>query len=79
MKLRLLKNDSHSPTETSPTQTAKTTNNELPSHVHGYANKVFASEALVAVNYKKADLNAIASNCKDLTEEQQTKLLAVLQ
>ena len=58
----------------------KTTNNVLPSHIPEHAaNKVFASEALVAVNYKKADLNAIASNCKDLTEEQQTKLLAVLQ
>ena len=36
-------------------------------------NEVFASEALVAVNYKK-----ITQNCKALNEEQKTKLLAVL-
>ena len=41
-------------------------------------NKVFASEALRAANYKKANLNTIAHSCDALNEQQKTKLLAVL-
>ncbi len=43
-----------------------------------FPNEVFTSEALVAVNYKKADLEAIAQGCKDLDENQKAKLLAIL-
>lgn len=57
----------------------KTGNYNLPHHTPKHApNEVFASEALVAVNYEKADLNAITENCKDLTKKQQTKLLDIL-
>lgn len=57
----------------------KTSNNILPYHSPKHAPiKVFASEALVAVNCKKADLTVITKNCKDLTEEQKIKLWAVL-
>ena len=41
-------------------------------------NEVFVSEALVAVSYKKADLNAIAQNCNALNKEQKAMLLSVL-
>jgi hypothetical protein len=41
-------------------------------------NKVFASEALVAVNNNKDDLNTIAQSCNALDEQQKAKLLAVL-
>ena len=34
-------------------------------------NKVFASKALVAVNYKKADLNAITQSCDALEKHQK--------
>jgi hypothetical protein len=48
---------------------AQSETNQIP-------NEVFASEALVAANYKKADLNTIAQNCD---ENQKAKLLAVLE
>jgi hypothetical protein len=41
-------------------------------------DKVFTSKASVAVNYKKADLNAITQSCDILDEHQKAKLLAVL-
>jgi hypothetical protein len=41
-------------------------------------DEVFASKALVAENYKKADLNTIAQSCDALDEQQKAKLLAVL-
>ena len=40
--------------------------------------EVFVSEALVAVNYKKADLNVIVQNCNDINEGQKASLLSVL-
>ena len=42
------------------------------------SNEVFASEALRAADYKKADLDAIAQSCEVLDEQQKAKLLAIL-
>ena len=49
-----------------------------PHSLNHVPEEVFASEALVAVNYMKADLNTITKKCQDITEDQQAKLLAVL-
>ena len=37
-----------------------------------------ATEALQAVNYEKVNLKEVAKGCKNLTNEQKVKLLAVL-
>jgi hypothetical protein len=65
-KSRLLKQQKHS--DHAETQMES---NQVP-------DKVFASEALCAANYKKADLNAIAQSCDALNAQQKTKLLAIL-
>lgn len=41
--------------------------------------EIFAAEALVPVNYVKANLPEIAQSCKDLTSEEQAQLLVVLE
>jgi hypothetical protein len=53
------------------TNKAQNNTNQIP-------DKIFASEGLVAVNYKKADLEVISQGCNALNDEQKAKLLAVL-
>ena len=52
--------------------------NKVQNNTHQTPDEVFTSEALVVVNYKKADLNAIAQNYNALNEDQKAKVLAVL-
>ena len=51
---------------------------ETQNETNQVPNEVFASEALVAAKYEKADLESIAQNCKDINEDQKSKLLAIL-
>ncbi len=41
--------------------------------------EIFLSELLNPVNYTKADIEQVSQNCKDLTTDQQKKLLQILQ
>ena len=45
----------------------------------GVDEEIFLSESLNRVNYIKADLKQVSQNCKDLTTDQQRKLLQILQ
>ena len=47
---------------------------ETQNEANQASDEVFVSEALVAVNYKKTDLNVIAQNRNDLNEGQKATL-----
>jgi hypothetical protein len=51
---------------------------ETQKKVNQASEEVFVSEALVAVNYKKANLDSIARDCNYLNEDQKSELLSVL-
>ena len=51
---------------------------EFENETNLISQEVFASEALTAAKYKKANLGNIVQNCKVLNEEQKEKLLVVL-